>query len=222
MCDDVYCSLRGARGCQEPFDLLQNLSSNNCAAGALELMRGMRADESFPADEMPALLRRFELPLLQYATRILGDRDRARDVVQETFVELQRGRRTQLDSAPAKWLFTVCRNRALNVCRKEKRMTYLDEEILEKQESHEPAPNERIEKEEASGFLLRIVATLPSRQQEVLQLKFQNDLSYQQISEITQLSVSHVGVLIHTALRTLRQRYAQASRDFISFNPRTI
>src|SRR6187200_2684834 len=125
--------------------------------------------------EMDALLRRFERPLLQYATRILHDSDRARDVVQETFVKLQQENRTELDHAPAKWLFTVCRNGALNICRKEKRMTYLDEEILEKQESQDAAPNERIEREEASGFLLRIVATLPPRQQEVLQLKFQND-----------------------------------------------
>ena len=181
----------------------------------------MRVAEPVPADDdLTALLRRFELPLLQYAARILGDRDRARDVVQETFVELQRSPRRQLDHAPAKWLFTVCRNRALNICRKEKRMTYLDEEILEKYESQDPAPNERIERAEASGFLLRIVATLPPRQQEVLQLKFQNDLSYQEISEITQLSVSHVGVLLHTALKTLRARHAQAARDFIPFNPR--
>ncbi|MGI8955468.1 MAG: RNA polymerase sigma factor [Chthoniobacterales bacterium] len=176
--------------------------------------------EPVPAeDDVSALLRRFELPLLQYATRILGDRDRARDVVQETFVELQR-RRRQTDSAPAKWLFTVCRNRALNICRKEKRMTYLDDQILEKEEGHDPAPNERIEREEAKGFLLRIVATLPPRQQEVLQLKFQNDLSYQEIAEITKLSVSHVGVLIHTALKTLRTRHTEAARDFLSFNPR--
>jgi RNA polymerase sigma-70 factor (ECF subfamily) len=182
----------------------------------------MRVAETAPADDMDlnALLRRFERPLLQYATRILGDPERARDVVQETFVELERSKRRQTDAAPAKWLFTVCRNRALNICRKEKRMTYLDEEILEKQEAREPSPNEHIEQEEASSFLLRIVATLPPRQQEVLQLKFQNDLSYQEIAEITRLSVSHVGVLIHTALKTLRARHAAAAREFIPFNPK--
>jgi RNA polymerase sigma-70 factor (ECF subfamily) len=181
----------------------------------------MRVAEPVPADDdLTSLLRRFELPLLQYATRILRDRDRARDVVQETFLELQRSARGQRDAAPAKWLFTVCRNRALNVCRKEKRMTYLDDEILDKQQSEAPAPNDRIEHEEASGFLLRIVATLPPRQQEVLQLKFQNDLSYLEIAEITNLSVSHVGVLIHTALKTLRVRHSVAARDFIPFNPR--
>jgi RNA polymerase sigma factor (sigma-70 family) len=170
---------------------------------------------------MKALLERFELPLLQYATRILGDRDRARDVVQETFVRLQRDGADLQDNAPAKWLFTVCRNGALNVCRKERRMTYLDEEILEAQPGSGPLPSERIEQSEARGFLMKIVASLPPRQQEVLQLKFQNDLSYQQIAEITKTSANNVGVLIHTALKTLRERYAHASRDFIPFTPRT-
>src|ERR1043166_4331156 len=82
----------------------------------------------FDGEQMDALLQRFERPLLQYATRILGDSDRARDVVQETFVKLQYENRTELDHAPAKWLFTVCRNGALNICRKEKRMTYLDQD----------------------------------------------------------------------------------------------
>lgn len=169
---------------------------------------------------MDALVRRFQRPLLKYATRILGDSDRARDVVQETFIKFEKHEQT--DDAPAKWLFTVCRNGALNICRKEKRMTYLDQELLETRESEQPAPFETLEQKEASGFLLNILGTLPPRQQEVLQLKFQNDLSYQEISEITQLSVSNVGVIMHNALKTLRQRYGQASRDFLPFTPRTV
>jgi RNA polymerase sigma-70 factor (ECF subfamily) len=175
-----------------------------------------------PAIDFREIMARFELPLVQYAARIIGDRDRARDVVQETFVQLQRGRREQLDHAPAKWLFTVCRNRALNVCRNERRMSYVDQASLAAHEAEQPAPYEQIEQKEASGFLLRILETLPPRQQEIVQLKFQNDLSYQEISEITKLSVSNVGVLLHTALKTLRQRYAAASRDFITFTPRAI
>ncbi|MFZ1219193.1 MAG: sigma-70 family RNA polymerase sigma factor [Chthoniobacterales bacterium] len=186
-------------------------------------MQSVRVEEEkMNGQQMEALLQRFERPLLQYATRILGDSDRARDVVQETFVKLQNEKRDQIDSAPAKWLFTVCRNGALNICRKEKRMTYLDQDLLETRESEQPAPFERIEAREASGFLLKILGTLPPRQQEVLQLKFQNDLSYQEISEITKLSVSNVGVMIHNALKTLRQRYGEASRDFLPFTPRIV
>ena len=89
-------------------------------------------------------------------------------------------------------------------------MMYLDEEIIESQKDLQPMPYQRIEEQEAAGFLTQIVATLPSRQQEVLQLKFQNDLSYQQIAEITKTTANCVGVLIHTALKTLRQRYRDA------------
>ena len=104
-------------------------------------------------EQMDALLKRFERPLLQYATRILGDSDRARDVVQETFVKLQLENRTELDHAPAKWLFTVCRNGALNICRKEKRMTYLDQELLEARASDQPAPYENTRSEGSERLL---------------------------------------------------------------------
>src|SRR5205085_8743582 len=114
-----------------------------------------------------------------------------------------------------------CPNAALNVCRKAQRMMFLDEKIIASRADEQPLPFERIEQREAAGFLLRIVATLPPRQQEVLQLKFQNDLSYQQIAEITKTTANSVGVLIHTALKTLRQRYAETAKDFIPFNPRT-
>jgi RNA polymerase sigma-70 factor (ECF subfamily) len=172
-------------------------------------------------EQIEAVLRRFQIPLLQFATRITGDRERARDVVQETFMKFQRNGALSHEAEPATWLFTVCRNGALNVCRKEKRMMYLEEKLIESREDEQPMPYERLQQKEAAGFLLRIVATLPPRQQEVIQLKFQNDLSYQQIAEITKTTANNVGVLIHTALKTLRQRYGQAARDFIPLTPRT-
>ena len=88
------------------------------------------AEANAESDRMQTLMRRFEIPLLQFATRITGDRERARDVVQETFMKCQRNGASQ-NPEPATWLFTVCRNGALNVCRKEKRMLYLDEELIE-------------------------------------------------------------------------------------------
>jgi RNA polymerase sigma factor (sigma-70 family) len=171
-------------------------------------------------ENVEELLRRFEVPLLQYAARITGSNERARDVVQEAFIKLQRNGAVASEKT-ATWLFTVCRNGALNVCRKEKRMMYLDEEIIEAQRDEQPMPFEQIEQREASGFLMKILATLPPRQQEVLQLKFQNDLSYEEIAEITKTTSNSVGVLIHTALKTLRERYREASKDFLPFEPRT-
>ena len=67
-------------------------------------------------------LARYEAPLLRYASRLLGDVDRARDVVQDTFLKLCREDPTRLDGHLAQWLFTVCRNRALDIQRKEGRV----------------------------------------------------------------------------------------------------
>jgi RNA polymerase sigma-70 factor (ECF subfamily) len=181
----------------------------------------MRSEATKKRQEFEQLLQRFEIPLLQYARRITADREQARDVVQETFIKFQRNGALRREDEPATWLFTVCRNAALNVCRKERRMTYLDEELIEAHESEQPMPFDRLEQKEAAGFLLRIVATLPVRQQEVIQLKFQSDLSYQQIAKIMKTTANNVGVLLHTALKTLRQRYGEIAGDFIPFKPRT-
>src|SRR3954471_14527502 len=92
------------------------------------------------AEHTHDLLRRYEGPLLQFATRITGDRERARDVVQETFVKFHRNGAPSHNSEAATWLFTVCRNGALNVCRKEKRMLFLDDDLMDKQAGEQPLP----------------------------------------------------------------------------------
>jgi RNA polymerase sigma factor (sigma-70 family) len=180
----------------------------------------VRSGRTAKREEFEEIVHRFEIPLLQYARRITGDREQAKDVVQETFVKFERNGALRREDEPATWLFTVCRNAALNVCRKERRMMYVDEELIEARESEQPMPFDQLEQKEAAGFLLQIVSTLPLRQQEVLQLKFQNDLSYQQIAAIMQTTANNVGVLLHTALKTLRQRYAQVAGDFIPFKPK--
>src|SRR4029079_18658696 len=159
----------------------------------------MRSGRTAKREEFEEIVYRFEIPLLQYAQRITGNREQARDVVQETFVKFQRNGALRREDEPATWLFTVCRNAALNVCRKERRMIYVDEEAIESRESEQPMPFDQLEQKEATGFLLRIVSTLPPRQQEVIQLTFQNNLIYHKFAEIIQTTANNVGVLLHTA-----------------------
>jgi DNA-directed RNA polymerase specialized sigma24 family protein len=64
----------------------------------------------------------FESPLIGYATTFLHDAERARDVVQDTFIRLYQQDIDKVSGGLKAWLFTVCRNRALDVIRKEKRI----------------------------------------------------------------------------------------------------
>src|SRR5215470_17575017 len=83
---------------------------------------------------------RFEGPLVLYAARFLGDAERARDVVQDTFLKLCAQPRDEVEHRLAEWLFTVCRNRALDVLRKEGRMTQLSDEQVQVCASPDPEP----------------------------------------------------------------------------------
>jgi len=72
---------------------------------------------------------------------ILKDLDRSRDVVQDTFIRLYKQDVEKVKGGLKSWLFTVCRNRALDVLRKEKRMVAVDNEILELEHSSVPSPD---------------------------------------------------------------------------------
>ncbi len=151
------------------------------------------------------ILNEYEGPLLRFATRITGDIDRARDVVQETFVRLCQ--RPPTDDHVAQWLFTVCRNRALDVQRKEQRMKPLTDQDQASQPSTGATPPQAAEQAEAASQVAVAMADLPANQQEVLRLKFQSDFSYKQIAGITGLSVTNVGFLIHTGIKKLRSQF---------------
>ena len=106
----------------------------------------------------------------------------------------------------APWLFRVCRNRALDVQRKENRMTTTDSLSLEGHPDAEPSPAERASTRDSTRELTGLIQLLPPNQREVLRLRFQNQLSYQEISEVTRLTVTNVGFLLHTALKSLREK----------------
>jgi len=150
-----------------------------------------------------------QAPLLRYATRLLhGDADRARDVVQDTFVRLMAQPTAQIDGHVAEWLYTVCRNRVLDVFRKEGRLKLFETGQAERLTAADPRPGAGLEHAESHAAMLELIGHLPPNQQEVIRLKFQSGFSYKEISRITSLSVSNVGFLIHTAVTRLRREMA--------------
>lgn len=167
---------------------------------------GRSAEE---ADWVRAAVKRFEGPLTLYARHVLGgDAERARDVVQEAFLRLIGQERAKVEPHLTEWLYTVCRNLSIDVRRKERRMERLSDVQADTTASVSPAPAARAEQEDDLSHVLRSLKELPRNQQECIRLKFQGGLSYKQISEVTNLTVTNVGFLIHTGLKNLRQRLA--------------
>jgi RNA polymerase sigma-70 factor (ECF subfamily) len=177
-----------------------------------------RPRSSADAAWISAAVDEYEVRLTQYAARLLRDADRARDVVQDTFLKLWTVERSQVDGHLSQWLFRVCRNRALDVAKKEVRMRPMDENQMHVMPAPPLSPasarghcatHEHAQGEDTS--VMAALDELPDRQQEVIRLKFQAGLSYKEIAEVMDLTANHVGVLIHTAIKAIREKLNAAS-----------
>lgn len=135
--------------------------------------------------------------------------EKASEIVQESFLKLLKQEPEKLKGKELAWLFRVSRNRALDRLKKEKPMSQLKagQEIPFESESAE----EQIHKDEQKSRITQMISQLTPNQKEVIRLKFQEDLSYKEISEITGHSVSHVGVIVHKAIKKLRTQMIEAN-----------
>jgi RNA polymerase sigma-70 factor (ECF subfamily) len=168
----------------------------------------MKNEHETPESEwMHSIVAAHAADLTRYAASILGDEDAAKDAVQDSFIRLWREPRETVADHVRPWLFRVCRNRALDLRKKGGRMKPLDPEHTTAVEEA-PGPQAMAERHDSYTRILQLMRALPETQQEVVRLKFQNGMSYKEIATVTELSVSNVGVLLHTALNTLRARVA--------------
>ena len=163
-------------------------------------------------DWLSLVFREHELALMGYATHLLGDRERASDVVQDTFVRLCRQPRDEVESRVRPWLFRVCRNRALDVLKKEGRIKTMSDSQATKNAfnptSREVDPQTMALQREQADEAGSLLSNLSENQREVIRLKVEGDLSYREISELTGISISNVGYLLHTGLKAIRSRLA--------------
>ena len=176
-------------------------------------MDGGREQHGEP-DWVRSAVGRYERPLLAYALRIVGggDVERAREVVQETFAKLLREPQGPADrnGQLGPWLYTVCRNAALDVRRKARReMSLVQDTADETIASGAATPDQVAESKDATSHVLKLLSRLPESQQEAIRLKFQHQMSYREISQITGHSETNVGFLIHRGIKTIREMLKQ-------------
>lgn len=158
------------------------------------------------AEWVATTLARYEQPLVRYTARITGDGERARDVVQDAFLRLCAADRSAVEGREAGWLYTVCRNRALDVRRKEGRMDPLPQNRVARIHSDSPGPGDQAALRQEHRQVLDAIGALPDDQQEAFRLKFQDQLSYREISQVMGISLGTVSALITRGMAQVRRR----------------
>jgi len=154
---------------------------------------------------LDSLFQTLESPLLVYAMGLVRSDEMAQDLVQEAFLRLH-ARFHEVES-PRPWLYRTVHNLAMNHHRRRVREQPVE---LAREGDTDAAlastklmPDEQLERIEAIGLARLQIERLPEREREVLLLRFEEDLSYRQISERTGLTISNVGYLLHHSLKAI-------------------
>jgi len=162
--------------------------------------------------QIEAVVREYQQPLLRYATRLLRNGTLAQDVVQGVFIKLFRQWQPSQRASPTlrQWLFRVAHNEAVDLIRAEESRRRLHERGAE-----EAAAVNAANADDADGaatearrhaLVLASLQILTPGERQVVLLRLQQGMSYDEIAAVTGRPRNTVGVMLHHAVRKLSEK----------------
>jgi RNA polymerase sigma-70 factor (ECF subfamily) len=164
-----------------------------------------------------ALVEKYKQPVMNLAARTLRDQTEAEDLAQNVFVQVfKSAARYQTTAKFSTWLYTIARNLCLNEIRRRSRhpaesldAPHPDQEDQPKHQFEDTknfSPPEKLLQGELVIKIEEAIAALPENQRTALLLCRQDELSYEEISEVLGCSLSATKSLIHRGRETLKER----------------
>ena len=150
-------------------------------------------------------MKQYQTTLLRYASCVLNNESAAQDVVQETFIRLNK--KGKNESHLKGWLFRTTHNVSVDYIRKESRR----KKLHEKQEmlAASNSTSDSVE-EEQRELVLQHLNILTMKEREAITLRLLEGMSYKQIGRVVKRSEGYVGTLIYTATKKLSKSLRQA------------
>ena len=162
---------------------------------------------------LQGLVQEYQYRLVRYFIFLLGTRDQVDDLVQETWLRvLERGRSYDGESRFEPWLFAIARNLAIDHTRKRRLVSLDSNDDDERQDaslsavSTAASPFEQAARTEDAQHLAHSLQSLRPEVREALVLRFHEELSLQEISQVVGASVSTISSRIYRGLAALRQQ----------------
>lgn len=153
------------------------------------------------------LMRRYQQRVYWVARRIVGSHDDADDIAQEAFVKAYlalgdfRG-----DSSFFTWIYRIAVNLALNVVRKRQVVNYLrDSPVISSLLPARENPHEELVAREAESRLQEAIRRLPEKQKAVFVMRYYDDMSYEEISEVLKTTVGGLKANYFHALKKVQE-----------------
>jgi RNA polymerase sigma-70 factor, ECF subfamily len=189
------------------------LSQNLASANDTDLVAGavVGAEGSFEE-----LVRRYQRPISAYVYRMVGNYESALDLTQEIFIKVYNSlRRYRSEFKFSTWIYKIAHNSAVDHLR---RSATREQSLISGSEgdhfelpieSGRLTPEQESEQKERRSEIESVVRTLPSNYRELVILRHSQDLTYEEIVEVTGLPLGTVKNRLFRAREMMRQQFVE-------------
>jgi RNA polymerase sigma-70 factor (ECF subfamily) len=200
-----------------------SVSETDMSTASISLIEQSRAEnltiaqglKRHDADLLDRLIVQYQHRLLRYLLFLTGNRELAEDLFQETWMRvLMRGAQYNGSARFDTWLFTIARNLVIDFRRK-RTMASLEEMCESNGDerpfevaSSDPNPFDNYQSRENAARTAEALLTLDPLHREVLVLRFHEELSLEEISQVTTAPLSTVKSRLYRGLASLKPRMA--------------
>jgi len=164
-----------------------------------------------PLGDFDRLYEEFASPIFNYVLRMVGDRDRAADITQDTFIKAYRKIDSLTDeNSTRSWLYRIATNTAIDEMRRRRwvRLPATDEEREHDRPDDAPGPEAQVMAAALDDRIQRALMQLRPNHRQCLLLSDLEDMSAQQIGEIMDMSYGAVRTLLCRARGEMRRHLA--------------
>ena len=174
--------------------------------------RAQRGDQNAFAQ----LVALYQTPIYNLAYRMLGTANEAEDAAQETFLRAYKQLKSyKTDYKFAPWLMSIASHYCIDRLRKGRGWRWLsldDEPVGEVLPADTPDPEESALANERTEQIQKLLQKLPPAYRAVVTLKYWNEMSVEEIAQVTNDSVANVKVKLYRARQLMAQDYARETQ----------
>lgn len=144
--------------------------------------------------------------LYRYGMKFMENDDSVKDCIQELFIKLYSNRQSlSATDNPRLYLFKALKNRLIDEIRADKHLVYVSPQDLHFSVEYYYDPEDELQEDsDVKAQFEKVISLLTDRQKEVIYLRYQMEMSYEDIAELLNINYQSVRNLIHRAIEKVR------------------
>ena len=152
------------------------------------------------------LVREYQERIYWHIRKMVVDHDDADDLTQEVFIKVWKNlNKFREDAKLYTWVYRIATNECLSFLAKKKRRFFLPIHDVESELSNKIDLNSTIDGDEIQVRLQKALLKLPDKQRLVFNMKYFDELKYEEIAEITETSVGALKASYHHAVKKIEE-----------------